>query len=578
MDNYNLRYRSWTPVHYAGGGTGLTGMQGLFTEAERISRINAPLPPGYGALWHVLTALTYRITRLDTQSDPYEWRKRRDLWLQNGSFTSVPPGLRDTWPEDEAGDPVEQYFSRFADRFELFGDRPFLQDTRLREECVRTKGKEELPDTCGVNKFVLGRPVGENGAIWWTRHHDADQRPIPPQEAIWWLLVQWYYGAAGKITARQVNGKKTSDSKAGMLRGTISYYPRGDQLFDSLLISLVPPAQAQPEDTDSAGPDLCPWEWEELPNPDAPPPRPGGIGSLLTATHRHSFLLVPDTDGNVTDVYRTWAYRASSWPEIPTVNPFLAYRIDGDTPKPRKAQPGRALWRDLDGLLPEAQVSVAQARDRRKAIYRRPTFLDEFSAIGRRRGIAAVGFHQDPKTVDHEWWTSGPPQALMDCFDMADPENSQGEVAQAALRLLDRLDRAWRTLRTCLSRAWVEGTRGASDSKLAGAWPAQAEPVFWEQAERLFERRLEVEAEARAQDSSHGQDDADEEARRGLQSEAETESERHVRGLVRRIYEEVTAVVTADQSAQADPHLRMAVIEHRPYSFNGRPFGERNNP
>lgn len=575
MDNYDLRHQRWAPVHYIRGDTGRTGLQGLIAEAELIRGINAPMPPGYAALWHVLTALTYRITRLDTQEDPYEWRRRRDQWLEHGTFTSVPSGLRDTWPDDPRGDPVEQYFSHFADRFELFGARPFLQDVRLRDECVKTEKRAKVPDTSGVNKFVLGRPVGENGAIWWTHHHDGDQRPIPPDEAIWWLLVQWYYGAAGKITAREVNGKKTSDSKAGVLRGTISYYPRGHRLFDSLLISLVPPAKAQPEDTASADPDLCPWERDDLPSPDVPP-RPGGICSLLTAVHKHSFLLVPDMDGNVADVYRTWAYRSAAWPVLLPENPFLAYRIDGDAPRPRRAQPGRALWRDLDGLLPEAQLSAAPGNEHRSAVYRRPTFLDEFATIGTRRGIVSVGFHQDPKTVDYEWWMSGSPQALMDCFDAETPEHYRPEVAQAALRILDRLERAWLTLKHCLNKAWTEGTRGASDSKLARVWPTQAEPVFWEQAERFFKRRLETEVDARFQADPNPSGGAAEEPQQSIRNEAETETERQVRDLVRHIYNEVTAVVIAKQPGEVDPHLQMAVIEHRPHTSNSRPFRERN--
>ncbi|MEV2279149.1 type I-E CRISPR-associated protein Cse1/CasA [Nocardiopsis sp. NPDC049922] len=576
MDDYDLRHRRWAPVHYIRGDTGHTGLQGLIAEAELIRSINAPMPPGYAALWHVLTALTYRITRLDTQDEPYEWLRRRDQWLAHGTFTSVPPGLRGTWPEDPAGDPVEQYFSRFADRFALFGARPFLQDIRLRDQCVKTEKKEKVPDTSGVNKFVLGRPVGENGATWWTRHHDGDQRPVPPGEAIWWLLVQWYYGAAGKITAREVNGKKTSDSKSGMLRGTISYYPRGHRLFDSLLISLVPPAGAQPEDTAAAGPDLCPWERKDLPDPDAPP-RPGGMCSLLTAVHKHSFLLVPDLEGNVADVYRTWAYRAAAWPERLPANPFLAYRVDGEAPRPRRAQPGRALWRDLDGLLPQAQVSAGQTQGRRRAVYRRPAFLDEFAEIGTRRGIVAVGFHQDPKTVDHEWWMAASPQALMDCFDAENPEYYHPQLARAAVRILDRLERAWLTLKICLGRAWTEGTRGDSDSKLSGAWPAQAEPVFWEQAERFFERRLRAEADASPSATSHPQGGVAEESRPSVGNDAEAETERQVRGLVRRIYDEVTAVVVARQPGEVDPYLQMAVLEHRPHTSRGRPFRERND-
>lgn len=584
MDDYDLRQQPWIPVLRAGGTIGTVGLRELFGDAASLSGINAPMPPGYAALWHVLTALTYRITRLDTQSDVHEWRRRRDRWLEHGTFDSVPPALRDTWPDDPCGNPVEQYLSRFDGRFSLFGDRPFLQDTRLRDECV-TKGKGgPAPDTCGVNKFVLGRPTGVNGATWWTRHHDGDQRPIPPSEAVWWLLTQWYYGAAGKITARDVGGKKTSDSKAGMLRGTVSYYPSGDRLFDSLMVSLVPPAHALPEDTSEAGPDLCPWEWEEPPRADALPQPPGGICSRLTSVHRHAFLLVRDADGNVGDVYRTWAYRAPVWPEIPATDPFLAYRVDGDSPRPRRADPARALWRDLDGLLPEAHVTAVRGTGPGRAVYRRPAFLDDFAEIGVRKGIVAVGFHQDPKTVDHEWWLSRSPQVLMECFDTSGPEERQTEIALAAVRILDRLERASRTLKGCLARAWSEGTRGASDSKLAGVWPAQGVPMFWEKAERFFQDRLraEINVLSGAEDTGgdgapSGEGDGSRSPQEVAVKEAEAETERRMRALVRSVYDEVTAVAVAKDPGEVDPHLQLAVIEHRPYSFSGRPTGGGNH-
>lgn len=532
VHDYDLRHEQWCPALDSHGRREDTGLVDLLSRAPELVRIDAPTPPGYGALWHVLTALAYRITGLDVQEDtPAQWRRRRDAWLAQGSFTSVPQQLRPDWPGNPDGDPVTAYFDRYADRFTLFGQRPFLQDRRLTREC---------PSTSGVNKFVLGRPAGDNSATWWTRHHEGQQRTLPPQQAVWWLLVQWYYGAAGRITARNVNGSQTANSKAGMLRNTVTYYPRGATLFDSLMLSLVPPAAARPEDPATAGPDLCPWEWETPPEPDGPPPRPGGMCALLTAVHRHAFLLVPGEDG-VQDVYRTWAYRAKTMPPPPAENPFAAYKVDGAEVSPRRARPGRALWRDLEALLPEAWAPASQ---------RAPAFLHDFPEIGVRRGIISVAFSQDPMTTDHEWWMSTSSPVLMQMFDAHDPGH-RAAVVGAALRILRAAeDTAGKVLKARLRRAWREGTRGKPDKKSVELWPSQAEPLFWEQAEPLFEQRLLQEAHT-AQTG-------------GDLPAAEEETGRRLHALARHIYDQVTAVAAEGASGDEDPYLRFAVIKHRP--------------
>ncbi|GLU48645.1 hypothetical protein Nans01_29960 [Nocardiopsis ansamitocini] len=508
-------------------------MQSLFTTAQHTIDIVAPTPPAYGAVWLVLTTLTYRITGLDRQDTPQEWEKRRDAWYRHGTFTSVPPELRDSAGGAAESNPVEEYFERYADAFFLFGDKPFLQDRRLAAECKQTSG---------VNKFVLGRPTGVNSATWWTRHHKDKQTPIPPAEAIWWLLVQWYYGAAGQITAREVDGKSSSSSRSGMLRGSMVYIPRGKTLFESLLRSLVPPGEAAPDPGVAAFADECPWEWEAWPSPGRPALQPGGMCALLSAVHNHSMLLVRDDNGDVADVYRTWAYR-NPWPALKKI-PFLSYEHSkGNT---RKANPSRALWRELDALLPSARNNAQPSRDG----YLPPAFLaerpDEGIGIA---GLTAVAFHQDPKTVDYAWWLSQTPVALAEFLTAAD-ENERAMVAAEIQQLLQTFDtEAW-LLRSALRSAWRNGVRSGPKEKLLEAWPNRATPLFWKRAENLFYGLLSGDqSTAPAGDGSQGQ-------HRG---------QRAIRALTCEIYDEVTdLVVHAETATSADYLLRRAVIRHRP--------------
>ncbi|MFW5420868.1 type I-E CRISPR-associated protein Cse1/CasA [Nocardiopsis sp. CNT-189] len=535
MDPFDLRERPWIGVRTRAGQQVETGLAWLLENAHDIADIEAPNPPAHAGLRHILTALAYRVTGLDRQDGAAEWRRRRDLWLAHGTFASRPEGLGGQAPDG----PVRTYFAALPEgALDLFGPRPFLQDPRLTEQSV----------TCGINKLVLGRPTGVNSATWWTRHHKDNQGAISAGEAAWWLIAQWYYGAAGQITPREVRGSKTSSAKAGMLRNTITYYPRGENLFDSLLLSLVPPGPAVPDPAARPGPDLCPWELEELPDPDAPPSPPGGMCALLTGVHTHAFLLVRDGQDGVCDVYRTWAYR-KPWPDLKTENPFISYERTKGTR--RTADPSRALWRDLDSLLPET-ADGATGRTVGAGRYRPPRFLEErlnTGACGRPAGLIAVGFQQDPMTTDHAWWSSAAPPEFARL--LTDGSEETLAAAAAARRLLALIDTECTTVKARLRAAWRDGTRSNPKEKTNRVWPSRGARLFWERAEDLFYDRLAAE----------GADFESEALRRG--------SRRAARELCLQVYDEVTRTATAGGSvrppSRQDYLMRRSVHNNRPH-------------
>ncbi|WP_052745511.1 type I-E CRISPR-associated protein Cse1/CasA [Allosalinactinospora lopnorensis] len=543
MDCFDLAKRPWIRARTLDGDVAQTGLADLLSTAHRLSGIEAPLPPGYAGLWHILTALAYRITGLDRQEGVAEWRRRRDLWLTHGTFASCPPGLSGEPPPSEGATPVERYFARVPEgRFCLFGQRPFLQDPRLVEEA----------ETSGINKFVLGRPTGDNAATWWTRHHASNQGAIAFEEAAWWLIVQWYYGAAGQITARTVGGTRSSSSKAGMLRNTITYFPSGASLFTSLLLSLVPPNPAIPDPASRPGPDLCPWEQEELPDPDAPPSPPGGMCALLTAVHTHALLLVPGEGGHVVDAYRTWAYR-KPWPGLKRENPFLSYERSKGTQ--RRANPSRALWRDLDALLPET-ADGASGRHVAASAYRPPRFVEERLHLGGEQpgpaGITAVGFSQDPMTTDHTWWLSAVPPVLIERL-------REEENAAAARRLLALLAKECELLKARLRSAWRNGVRSGPREKLNQAWPSRGAARFWERAEKVFGDRLAADL--------------------GAAEPNDPTQEHHgrvaARGLTLTVYDEVTGNAHEGNGSPHPPSrqdfmLHRSIIKHRPWPVSAR--------
>lgn len=257
---YNLIDEPWIPVRWAstaalpafGRLPDRLGLHDLLLRSTDIAGLAVAEAPAHSALLRILYALTARVTGLD-EAGPGDWGERRMDVLE---------------AEQLPQDAIEAYFTRFRDRFFLYdpvGQRPWMQDARLAVQC-------DAGNTAGVNKLIVTRPSGNNHS--WFRH-DSNTAPDLPtsSEAALNLLVWHYYGPPGRCSSREVNGLKSASATAGPLRAALSYHPEGEALFETLLAGLVPAAS-----TVRRQEDLCPWEWDALPDPDdAPGPRPGRV-------------------------------------------------------------------------------------------------------------------------------------------------------------------------------------------------------------------------------------------------------------------------------------------------------------
>ncbi|MGP3959724.1 type I-E CRISPR-associated protein Cse1/CasA [Nonomuraea sp. 3N208] len=427
------------------------GIHDLFAGAHDFEDIVTPLTPAGSGLWRVLTVIAARVTGLDKPADFTEWDRRRQAVLKSGSF------------DEEA---VTSYFDRYRDRFALFhADRPFLQDPRLAEQCGKTSG---------INKLVLSRPAGNN-QVWFDHHTDIDARPIPPEEAVWYLLAQLYYGPSGRCTSRTVAGRSEANSTAGPLRGTISFHPLGRNVFESLVVGIPYPGN-QP-----TAEDLAPWERDDLPNPLGLPPSPTGVAGVLTGRFRHATLLAQH-NGMVTDAWITWAWRQ---PTTPAQDPYLIYQENktGDR-YARGARAERALWRDVDALLLH-DVGDEHAR--------RPDVLDKaeslpFELLDALR-VRAFGFDQDGQTRDRQWFTATTPAILS---LLQDPDSAVG-----VSRVRISAERVGRHLRSALRNAWVaindpsngQGSPVRGDIP-PGPWREQGDASYWPRTESLFWQKV----------------------------------------------------------------------------------------
>ncbi|GAA0523048.1 type I-E CRISPR-associated protein Cse1/CasA [Saccharopolyspora thermophila] len=430
-------------------------LRGLLVHAADIADVQVPHPPALAGLLRVLYVLAARITGLDRIGDAGQWEDRREELLDSGDGFEAAA--------------VEDYFARYPGRFELFHtatDRPFLQDKRLLEECRNTKGQAS---SSGVNKLVLGRAAGQS-LVWLSHTNDAQPVALPAEEAVFSLLTWLYYGAPGRCTPRQVGKVNEASTKAGPLRGTVSYHPLGESLFETLLLGMP----YRPSDGD----DRAPWE-DELCDPLGPPPEATGIARVLTGRFQHALLLSPSQDGAfVEDARITWAWRH---PHGPVKDPFLIYRTakDSGLPFPESAEATRAVWRDLDGLLAEDTT-----RERPDAFRQLDVIM-----LDRRRPVrlTALGFEQDrSQAKDRQFYAATTP-ALQKQWRAA---YSGGELWHRLRRALTAAETSGKQLQVALSSVWRELSKTARAARvrdegvpwlhtgMTGYWSA-AEAQFW---------------------------------------------------------------------------------------------------
>ncbi|WP_406379795.1 type I-E CRISPR-associated protein Cse1/CasA [Streptomyces sp. NBC_01618] len=460
---FDLRDKPWVPVRLASGESVRIGFRALFKRAHEIEDLELPVAPAASGLMRILAAMTTRIAHHDgvqlhdedTAEDIAEWYALRRTVLAGGRFDP---------------DAVDAYFDEQvpAGRFGLFDEkRPFLQDPRLLADCVDGQGQ---PNTSGVNKLVMGRPTGVNGAVLFGHFTDGDPVPVPAAEAAWHLIAQLYFGPSGQCTPRRITQTRAGSGDAGPLRKSISYLPWAPDLFTTLVLAVPAPGEG-----DEA--DACPWE-EELPNPLGDWPSPSWPCRLLTGRLRHAALLVPSADRTeVADAYITWSTHE---PAHEARDPFLILDRRRDSGlQAREADSSRALWRDVDALLlmDSAQDSL------------RPTALEGLpDGVRGRLRVRAYGFDQDGQQKDNGWFQATTPPVLQ-WQQETDPEMAAHveRCHRAAEDAGERLDFAAKV-------AWKLATDVNADAsgkvkidrRKPGPWASAAAAHYWPAAEREF--------------------------------------------------------------------------------------------
>ncbi|APU15571.1 type I-E CRISPR-associated protein Cse1/CasA [Actinoalloteichus fjordicus] len=440
----------------------VVSLRQLLVYAHEITDVDLSSPPAVSGLLRILAVLTARVTGLDKIDEVESWCDRRDEVLRAGRLDPVE---------------IDRYLARYPGRFDLFGDRPFLQDARLSTECRNTNGS---PASSGVNKLMVGRSAGQS-FVWQSHTTDDEPPPAPAAEAFAALLTWLYYGPGGRCTSRWTPGqaKPVADTRTSPLRGTTSFHPWGATLFETLLIGLP----FLPSDAD----DHAPWELDEYPDPLGVTPAPRGIARMLVGRARHAVLLTPSDDGRaVVDARITWASRQEP---VPALDPFLIHRANSKDPNTvfaEYASADRAVWRDLDAL-------VGRRSDPARAKRRRPAVFDTLAELAYDGSpvdvdsvrIRALGFDQERSQAKDRQYFSGTTPPVLRLLTAGDDER-----AVRVTTAIDAAESVGASLHAAFSAAWAGITRSPLKTKprdqgvpwlhpgMARYW-AQAESRFW---------------------------------------------------------------------------------------------------
>lgn len=446
----DLRTARVFPVSHPRNGMEWVGLRELLLRAHEFTDLAVTIPPAEVGMLRVLYTVAARVTGLDTvsrgaASTVQEWNAKRVEVLRAGRFS-------------EEG--VHDYLDKYADRWDLFDrQRPWWQDPRLVTQADRKS----------VNVLDPTRP-GDNSPVWWRHTHAGHAPAIPVAEAMHWLLVHHYFGSGGTGGTRRVGAMASQHMSAGPLRAALVFSPLAGSLFETLVTGIPSPSTVD----DPWRNDLAPWENTELNDPLTTPPEVSWPAGLLTGRSRHALLLVPDNaHENVVGCYLTWGWKPK---HIPHPDPYtiLERHRDGEW-RPRHASTSRALWRDVDALL-GAQVDAKRPEVLTSALY-----LPDEVRDGQR--VRAHGFDQDPKTINHGWFTASTPP-LLAWMREHDPERAEGATdmhtaaEDVALVMTKALRTAYRNLGT--------GTSGRDDGRKGIPWVVSATETYWPAAETLF--------------------------------------------------------------------------------------------
>lgn len=330
---FNLLHEPWIPVrHLDGSPVREVGLRELLLRTRNFGRIDDSSPLVTVALLRLSLALLHRALRGPrTVEEATEW-------------------FRDGFPTE----PLEAYFSRWEDHFDLFHpEHPFwqvrgltldLEGGKYRSHWTRLGTEVGSANTSPLFN-VAGRPGGER----------ADS--LSPAEAARRLVEGQTFLLGGLIK------RFTTAAKAAPIATFALSAAQGQNLHETLCLNLVGYAG---QDGDQAVWERKPLTVEavRLYHEDGRADVPRGRADRYTWPSR-SVLLIPETSGDGTVRVTSIGFAAGIPLDGPpegagsNLDPMVTLRPPADPKKPErfplKLRREQLLWRDLSALLPDPQ-------------------------------------------------------------------------------------------------------------------------------------------------------------------------------------------------------------------------------
>jgi CRISPR system Cascade subunit CasA len=202
----NLITEPWIPVILEDGTSALVGLEQLYQEAETIRDLNAN-PPQRIALMRLLLCISQ--AALDGPEDEDDWKTCRDR--------IIPASL--------------DYLAARHDKFNLYGDKPFLQIQDLSAKKYSTLDK------------MMETSIGENPMFLGSRAQDG--RVVSPAEKILALLVFLNFSAGGRVGQAVWAETQYSDPTfATPCFGRLFLFIRGADMLETLWLNILPAQNA----------------------------------------------------------------------------------------------------------------------------------------------------------------------------------------------------------------------------------------------------------------------------------------------------------------------------------------------
>jgi CRISPR system Cascade subunit CasA len=317
--SFNLLDESWIPVRMTDGSVREVGLLELFDQAGQIRALAETSPPSLIALYRLLLAITHRaLSRL-----PNGWKDRdRADWYRRGLPLEALHGYLEQW----------------RDRFWLIhSEHPFMQVAAL---ATAEETRDHLKPWTQIS---LASATG-NAPVLFDHSFDSKPTRIGPGLAIRALLGFLQFAPGGLV-------KVVRDSdKAGPLANSAASVPTGTTLQETLSLGLHPCSRGDR--------DIPSWERPSptLDNLRAEPQLAPGENDRYTRLSR-AVLLRCNDDGWIEKIH--FAAGIALAEDVNAPDPMVSYRAGTEKLVRLSFRDGRAFWRDLPALVPDADGKAA---------------------------------------------------------------------------------------------------------------------------------------------------------------------------------------------------------------------------